>query len=83
MILCVPRYVPIAPGLGGCPDGYEPIQVGNAEAGPSGFQALQLQPELAGGCSGFLCAMPVQDIAFAGFVVVAFAIGFAAGFMRR
>lgn len=75
MIVCAPVS---GASNAACPKGYAPIYAGT-EA--TGFQPLVLQesPE----CSGFFCDMVVQDVGFAGFVVVAFSLGFAAGFMRR
>lgn len=75
MIVCIPSSNPDAPGIGGCAWGHQPVYVGTDTAG---FQPLTLLE-----CTGFLCDMAVQDVAFAALVVVAFSIGFAAGFMLR
>lgn len=80
MILCVPQVDLMAPGVGGCPVGYVAVQVGHAGAAASDFHALQLQD--SGSCVGLLCALPVQDVVFAGVVLMCFALGFVAGFVR-
>lgn len=46
----------------------------------NGFTPLQLQGQT---CEGFFCSLAIQDVGFSAFVVIAFSIGFAAGFMRR
>lgn len=80
MILCVPQSKLTAPGIGGCPDGYAAVRVG--EAGSLGaFVPLELQAPAP--CTGMLCEMPVQDVGFAALIVLCFAVGFAAGFVRR
>lgn len=75
MLLCLPNGKKNE-SYGGCPDGFSAA----ATLDGGNFQPLQVQAPL---CEGFLCDVPVQDVAFAGFVLVAFAVGFAVGFVRR